>query len=304
MMNNTGLSRFKTLGPDGEKFMMRIYKTITAASLLLTPVALLAAEGTFDKTLHVNGPVTLSVSTGAGHIRVTPGQDSSVHIIGHVHAAKWNSWVDSGSPEQRVQTIVANPPIEQTGNIISIGKHTNYRDVSIDYDITTPKGTDLTASSGSGDIHVADLNGPGKINTGSGSIDASGLGGRVYLETGSGDIRAEMLSSTSVKAQTGSGTIRLKNVQGELNAGTGSGDLEVQGQPTAPWKLETGSGSITLTTGNSHFSLDAETGSGTVHSDPPLTVHGSLDRHHIVGDINGGGPTVRVQTGSGDVRIH
>ena len=283
--------------------MTYIHKAIAAASLLLTPAVLLAADGTFDKTLHVSGPVTLSVSTGAGHIHVTPGSDSNVHIIGHVHAAKWNSWIDSGSPEQRVQSIVANPPIEQAGNIITIGKHTNYRDVSIDYDITTPKGTDLSANSGSGDIHVADLNGPAKINTGSGSIDASGLGGRVELETGSGDIRAEMLTSTNVKAHTGSGTIRLRNVQGELIAGTGSGDITVQGQPTSPWKLETGSGSITLTTGSAHYSLDASTGSGSVHSGPPLTVHGSLDRHHIVGDINGGGPTVRVQTGSGDVRI-
>jgi DUF4097 and DUF4098 domain-containing protein YvlB len=283
--------------------MIRIHQAIAAASLMLTPVALFAAEGTFDKTLHVSGPVTLSVSTGSGTIHITPGADSSVHIIGHVHAAKWNNWVDSGSPEQRVQTIVANPPIEQTGNTISIGKHTNYRDISIDYDITAPKGTDLSANSGSGDIRVADLNGAAKISTGSGTIEASGLGERVYLETGSGDIHAEMLSPTSVKAQTGSGNIRLRNVQGELNAGTGSGDIEAQGQPTAPWKLETGSGSITLITGNARFSLDASTGSGSVHSDPPLTVHGNLDRHHVIGDINGGGPTVRVETGSGDVRI-
>ncbi|HEX3437843.1 MAG TPA: DUF4097 family beta strand repeat-containing protein [Pseudacidobacterium sp.] len=283
---------------------MHIYKALAAASLLFTPAVLLAADGTFDKTLQVNGPVTLSVNTGSGYIHITPGSDSSVHIIGHVHAAKWNSWIDSGSPEQRVQAIVSNPPIEQTGNIISVGKHTNYRDISIDYEVTTPKGTDLAANTGSGDIRIADLNGPAKLNTGSGSIEASGLGGRVSLETGSGDIGAEMLSASSVRAHTGSGSIRLRNVQGELNAETGSGDMEIQGQPTAPWKLETGSGSVTMNTGNARFSLDAETGSGSVHSDPPITTHGSFEKHHIVGDVNGGGPTVRVETGSGDIRIH
>jgi DUF4097 and DUF4098 domain-containing protein YvlB len=65
----------------------------------------------------------------------------------------------------------------------------------------------------------------------------------------------------------------------------------------------TGSGSVTLTTGGAHFSLDASTGSGGVHSDPPITTHGSLEKHHVMGDINGGGPTVRVETGSGDIRI-
>ena len=282
---------------------MHLHKAFAVTLLLLTPAALLAADGTFEKTLQTNGAVTLSVNTGAGYIHVTPGSDSSVHIIGHVHAAKFNSWIDSGSPEERVREVVSNPPIEQSGNNINIGKHTDYKNISIDYEITTPKGTDLTATSGSGDIRVADLNGPAKLNTGSGTIDASGLNGRTSLETGSGDIRAQMQSSTSVKAQTGSGTIRLKNVQGELYAETGSGDMEIQGQPTSNWRLQTGSGSVTLNTGNSRFSLDAQTGSGSVHSDPPITTHGSFERHHITGDVNGGGPTVRVETGSGDIRI-
>jgi len=282
---------------------MHLHRICAISVMLLTPVALLAADGTFDKTLHTSGAVTLSVSTGAGYIHVTPGSDASVHVIGHVHAAKWNSWIDNGSPEQRVHEVVSNPPIEQSGNTIDIGKHTDYKNISIDYEITTPKGTDLTANSGSGDIHVADLSGPAKLNTGSGSIDASGLSGRVSLETGSGDIRSAMQSSTSVKAHTGSGSIRLKNVQGDLYAQTGSGDMEIQGQPTSDWRLQTGSGSVTLNTGNSRFSLDAQTGSGSVHSDPPISTHGSFERHHITGDVNGGGPTVRVETGSGDIRI-
>jgi hypothetical protein len=282
---------------------MHLYKAFAVALFVLSPAALLAAEGTFDKTLHTSGTVTLNVSTGAGYIHVTPGSDASVHIIGHVHAAKWNSWIDNGSPEERVHEVVSNPPIAQSGNTIDIGKHTDYKNISIDYEITTPKGTELAAESGSGDIHVADLAGPAKLNTGSGSIDASGLNGRVSLETGSGDIRSAMQASTDVKAHTGSGSIRLKNVQGALFAETGSGDLEIQGQPTSDWRLQTGSGSVTLATGNSRFSLDAQTGSGSVHSDPPISTHGSFERHHITGDVNGGGPTVRVETGSGDIRI-
>jgi hypothetical protein len=284
---------------------MQLHKAIAVTALLLTPAALLAADGTFDKTLHTSGAVTLYVNTGSGYIHITPGSDSEVHIIGHVHAAKWNSWIDNGSPDERVHQVVSNPPIEQTGNTISVGKHTEeYKNISIDYDITTPKGTDLSANTGSGDLHVADLNGPAKLGTGSGSIDASGLSGRTSLETGSGDIRAALQSPSGVKAHTGSGSIRLKGVQGELMAETGSGDVEVQGQPTSAWRLQTGSGSVTLDTGSSRFSLDAQTGSGSVHSDPPITTHGSFEKHHITGDVNGGGPTVRVETGSGDIRIH
>lgn len=286
---------------------MQFQRTLAIAALLLTPTALLAADanGTFDKTIHTNGSASLSVNTGSGYIHVSPGSDSSIHIIGHVHASKWNGWGSDGggSPEERLKQVIDNPPIEQTGNIVAIGKHTNYKNISIDYEITTPKGTSLEANSGSGDIRVSDLDGSGHLNTGSGSIEATGLSGRVVLETGSGDIRADLTSPTGVKAQTGSGSIRLKGVQGELYAQTGSGDVEIDGQPTASWKLETGSGSVTLGTGSSHFTLDAQTGSGSVHSDPPISTHGSFERHHITGDINGGGPIVRVQTGSGDIRI-
>ena len=278
---------------------------LAIVALAASPAMMLAADGTFDKTLHVSGTVMLSVNTGSGYIRVSPGSDSEVHIIGHVHASHWSGWGDEGSPEDRVKQVVANPPIEQDGNVITVGKHTNYHNISIDYDITTPRGTNLEADSGSGDLRLSDLGGPLKANTGSGSIDATGLSGRVALQTGSGDIRAEMHSAPDVKAETGSGSIRLRGVNGGLYAETGSGDIDVEGQPGTNWKLETGSGSITLDTGGrAKFTLDATTGSGSIHSDPPISTHGSLERHHITGEINGGGPTVRVETGSGDVRIH
>jgi DUF4097 and DUF4098 domain-containing protein YvlB len=278
---------------------------IAVLALAASPAMLLAADGTFDKTLHVSGSVTLSVNTGSGYIHVSPGSDSEVHIIGHVHANRWNGWGESGSPEDRVKEVVSNPPIVQDGNTITVGKHTNYHNISIDYDVTTPRGTNLEANSGSGDLHLTDIGGSLKAETGSGSIDATGLSGQVILHTGSGDIAADMHSAPDVKAETGSGSIKLHGVTGGLYAETGSGDIEVEGQPGTSWKLETGSGSVTLDTGGrAKFSLDATTGSGSIHSDPPITTHGSLERHRVTGDINGGGPTVRVETGSGDVRIH
>ncbi len=275
---------------------------MAAVIAVVAPTAALAADGTFDKTLHVSGSVVLSVSTGSGYVHVSPGSSSEVHIVGHVHA---NGWGFGASADDRVKQVMSNPPIDQSGDVITIGKHQDWiRNVSIDYDITAPKGTQLEANSGSGDLRLQDLGGPLKANTGSGSIDAGGFSGRVQLETGSGDIRAGLQAANDVKATTGSGSIHLQGVEGSLFAETGSGDIEIGGHPSSPWKLETGSGSVTLNVGNSHFTLDASTGSGSVHSDPPITTHGALERHHIQGDINGGGPTVRVETGSGDIRIH
>jgi hypothetical protein len=281
---------------------MNLRFAAAALALVLTPAALFAAEGTFDRTLHVTGAATLNVSTGSGYIHITPGPDGSIHIIGHVHAS--NGWF-SGSADDRARQVAANPPIEQTGNSISIGKHTHYNNISIDYVITAPRGTTISAAAGSGDINVSNLGAPLRADTGSGTIEANDLTGNVALNAGSGDIRAMMDNAEHVRVGTGSGNINLTGVTGKLYAEAGSGDIEISGSPRADWKIVTGSGSVTLNTGNSRYSLDASTGSGNIHSDPPLTVHGNTNPFHVIGDVNGGGgPTVRVQTGSGGVHIH
>jgi DUF4097 and DUF4098 domain-containing protein YvlB len=269
-----------------------------AAILALAAVPALANEANFERNLTVNGHVELTVSTGSGHIHITHGSGDRVHIVGHVKS----NW---GANEAKVQEIANNPPVEQTGNIIRIGQHhENYHNISIDYDIEAPANSFLEANSGSGDINDDGVGQNAKLGTGSGGIHATGLQGGFNVNTGSGNIYAEQTGQGDVKAQTGSGTVELKNVNGSLRAGTGSGNIKVAGTPTSDWKLGTGSGSVEFWSGNSAFTLDASTGSGSVHSDPEMTVQGSFDKHHIVGKVHGGGPTVRIETGSGDVRVH
>jgi hypothetical protein len=299
--------------------------TILVAMTMYLPAAL-AAEKSFDRTLSVNGPVTLHVATGSGYIHVSPGADNQVHIVGHVKSSS-NSWLGwGGSSDDAVGKVATNPPIDQAGNIIRVGDdHGNdwSHHVSIDYEITTPANTMLVAESGSGDLQLSNINGTVKghtgsgsiradklgsgsrLETGSGTIEASNLMGATTLQTGSGEIRAQLSSAGDVVAGTGSGDIKLENVQGAVKAETGSGTLEISGQPTAPWKLETGSGDISLRLGNARFTLDAVTGSGSVKSDPPLTIttHGSTDKHQVSGTVNGGGPTIKAETGSGDIHI-
>jgi DUF4097 and DUF4098 domain-containing protein YvlB len=284
---------------ESRNIMKRMFAAAIAA-LTLAALPALASEATFERNLSINGHAELTVGTGSGSIHITRGSDNQVHIFGKVHS---NNWGDNN--DARVKEIAANPPIEQTGNIIRIGaRHENYHNISIDYEIQAPANSFLDAGSGSGDIKVEGVGDNAKLSTGSGSIHATGLQGGFTLNTGSGDIVADQTGDGDVKAQTGSGSIDLKNVHGGLKAGTGSGDIKISGSPTMDWKLETGSGSIEFWPGNTGFTLDASTGSGSVHTDREMAVQGSFDKHHITGKVNGGGPTVRIETGSGDVRIH
>ena len=275
-------------------------KTIVVATAIAAALALpaLASDTTFERNLSVNGRVELSASTGSGNIHITRGSGSQVRIVGHIHG----SW---GADENRIKELAANPPIDQTGNIIRIGaRHENLHNISISYDIEAPENSFLEASSGSGNIIDDGVGSSAKLNTGSGDIHAHGLQGGYSAETGSGNIEIEQTGSGDVKAQTGSGNIELHGVAGGLHATTGSGDISVAGSPSSPWHLETGSGNIEFSPGGSAFTLDASTGSGSVHTDQEMLVQGSQDRHHIVGKIRGGGATVRIETGSGDIRVH
>ncbi|MFZ1084177.1 MAG: DUF4097 family beta strand repeat-containing protein [Terracidiphilus sp.] len=271
---------------------------MAAAALALAALPALGAEATFERTLQVSGRVELSVATGSGNIHLTRGSGNQVHIWGKVKSG----W---GGSEEKVKEIAANPPIEQTGSIIRIGaRHMELHNISIDYEIQAPQNTFLDASSGSGNVTVEGVGENAKLSAGSGDIHATGLHGGFSAETGSGNIYAEQMGEGFVKAETGSGNLELRNLRGGLHAEAGSGNIKAGGAPTGDWKLEAGSGNIDLWIGNAAVTLDASTGSGSIHTDQEMLTHGSSDHHHVEGKINGGGPTVRVETGSGDVRVH
>ena len=285
---------------------IKVLATTAAATLTLAAATAFAADSNFDRTLNVSGSPNVSVSTGSGYIHLNPGSGNQVHITARVRSS--HGWMSGGSGDvdSRIQQIVANPPIVQSGNDITIGeRHNNdlYRNITIDYDITLPKTSAINAATGSGDVQIQDVGANVKAQSGSGSVHVHGVQGPTTLGTGSGDIELEQTGPGDVKAETGSGSIRLQGVAGALKASTGSGDIEAQGQPTTDWKVSTGSGAVRLIVGNSRFNLDADTGSGSINVSQPITMQGSLNRHHVSGVVNGGGPTIRVGTGSGDIQI-
>jgi DUF4097 and DUF4098 domain-containing protein YvlB len=224
-----------------------------------------------------------------------------------------------------VHQVESNPPIQQSGTSIRIGYNLPEdvkRHVSINYEITVPADTSLQAHSGSGNIEVAGVRSEVQAQTGSGDIRMRDIGSRLRVQTGSGNIRAEdvaapfsaqagsgdieasLTGSGDVDVHTGSGTIHLRGIKGGLRARTGSGNIETDGSVTGPWELHSGSGNIRMAVGSaSGFNLDLHTSSGSIHSDLPITVQGSMSPRELKGSVKGGGPEVAVSTGSGDVEI-
>lgn len=316
-----------------------------AIAILATLPAAFAGDvkGGFTKTLTVSGPADVDVTTGSGNITVTTGNSSSVSIRATISATDRWFGNDGISAAEKVKRIESNPPVEQNGNLITIGKITDRElrnNVSITYDITLPATSKLRAQTGSGDVDVIGVNGTVKLNTGSGNITARQLGdetrvstgsgdiklnsvkGRVYAsagsgnvqacgvaggfygQTGSGDITYEQTAPGTATAKTGSGNIVLRNVKGGLEAHTGSGDIEADGDVKADWQAESGSGNISLQLPKgSAFTLDARSSSGTVTVDHPVTIQGAVKRNRVQGKVGAGGMLVSLESGSGDIRI-
>ena len=103
---------------------MKSAKTLVLllALVALAAVQLQAAEtGSFDKTLQVSGAVDLNVMSGSGNITMRTGASSVVHVSAKIRAR--DQWFGGGmSAHEKIQKIQANPPIEQTGNTIRIGR--------------------------------------------------------------------------------------------------------------------------------------------------------------------------------------
>ena len=242
------------------------------------------ADGTFERTLSVTGPVDLDIRTGSGDIAVRAGTDGSVHVTGRVRARlSMNE-----NPQERVDRIRANPPVTQAGNTVRIGATGDnplYQNVSISYEVVVPANAKIQARSGSGDIGIA--------------MTASGVEAR----TGSGDINV-LGASGGFMAQTGSGDVHAGRIAGAMKASTGSGDIDAAQTAPGPVQMETGSGDITLKLPeDAGFTLTVRTGSGSITTTHPVVSASSRQHNRLDGSVRGGGPPVDIRTGSGDVRI-
>ena len=279
------------------------------AATLLAPIAAYA-DGNFERTLSVSAQPDLYVASGSGSIRVFPGSDGQIHVKAHLHGGSGN-FGGSGDVDARINRIVANPPIQQSGNTIHVGDpspadRSLYNNISIDYEITAPHGVALNLRTGSGDVEVDNLGRFLKAESGSGSVRAHNLSGPAELHTGSGDIELQEQAAGDVHARTGSGSIRAQGLNGAFEAHTGSGDIEAGGHLAGSGELQSGSGSIRLHLGHdAHFNLSATTGSGTIRvSQPGAPQQDRYNHNSLSGPVNGGGPSLEIRTGSGDIEIN
>lgn len=299
----------------------------TLVSAVMCVVTMAAASSAyaqrvpFEKTFAVTSPATLDVSTIRGKIEIVAGDPGKIIAAGDVTVR-----VGLTVPADAVAVatrIAGAPPIEREGATIRLRPPANPADrraVTVNYVVRVPPDTTVRTVSDSGATIVRGVSGALDVRTqsaaieidsargativtsGSGTIKVIQAGSSLRVRTQSGAVDATVAGQGDVEVKTGSSAITLRGVRAGLLVDTQSGRVTVAGRPGQDWTVTTGSSAVDVDVeSGAGFSVDARSRSGSVAIQGPL--QGSTDKRMATGKINGGGPTVRIATGSGAIRV-
>lgn len=247
------------------------YISILALSLIATA----ASAGTYEKSFDVKSGGELDINTDVGSIQITTHSEPTILL----------SFKSEGLDEDdfTLDHKVSN------GDLTIIGEMRKgrswYNNVRAEFKLTIPVKYSTNVKTSGGSISLKDL---------VGDIDLNTSGGSLYVEQVTGD----------VELHTSGGSITTESIYGEIDAHTSGGSisLTMDKQPTEDAKFTTSGGSITayLVSGI-NLDINASSSGGRVKSE--FNVNGRVKRSAMRGEINSGGPDLKLHTSGGSISI-
>ncbi|MGB6248649.1 MAG: hypothetical protein WBF54_06025 [Terriglobales bacterium] len=246
----------------------------------------------------------VELNSGGGNIRLDD-------IGGEVVAETGGGMIDVGSVEGNVNLQTGGGNIKVASAKGEIKAESGGGNVVV---LSGLQGAVL--ETGGGSIRVEKCSGPVKATTGGGSIDLGDIGGAAQIETGGGSIRLASAKGR-VQAETGGGSIELNGAP-SVQAETSAGGIIVKLLSSSAAarnnsSLETSAGDITVYLANDlaiSIRAEIEIANGhTIHSDfsdiHVSTEGGDYGPKTVTaeGQLNGGGPVLKVRTNSGSVNF-
>lgn len=274
-----------------------------------------------------NSDVTVNVPRDLDLVKIETdcGQIVTTGISGRLEA-------ESGSGMVHLDDIGGAVNVETGGGTIDVGN------VGADLTLQTGSGNihigsakgKVVAESGAGSLVLISGSDGASLETAGGSIHVEKCTGGVKAETGGGSINLGDISGEA-QIENGGGTLRISSASGPVQIENGSGNIEIWGVPSA--HVETGAGAITakFISGSERKDSELETGMGDITiylaANVNLTVQANIEAsngHQILsdfpeikvsseggqwgpkqvsaeGDLNGGGPVLKVRTTMGNI---
>ena len=241
---------------------------------MLTPIAigLLSAVTMIPQTdtlVTLQGETRLELELWAGEVVVQTWDRNAVQI--------------SAEHSDRVGIEV-----NSEGNVLQIemDMRRGYRPLPVDFELTVPRGIDLSIEGMSisvsiedagGDVEIASVNGDIDIRGGNGDIIAESVNGEVTIDGAQGRIEVTGVSqgvtitnsTGEIVAETVAGSLRLENVNARLiEAGTVAGTIYFDGE------IQDGG----------RYSFDSH--AGVVELVLPTGINAQIEALSLVGDID------------------
>jgi DUF4097 and DUF4098 domain-containing protein YvlB len=259
-------------------------RKIALCAVVLLVAALAARADDWNKNFPLTGKPQLVVETDDGNITVATGSaqqvQAEVHTTGY-RIANDDVRIEAHQDGNRVELRVRRP--NHTFNL-GFGSHHSIR-----VTLTVPPDSDL-------DLHTKD-----------GNVEAAGVRGRHQIRTGDGNVKLRDVDG-AVSVSTGDGNVIADGRFDEFSARTGDGNIDATvrsgSKMSSSWSMHTGDGNVHLALpANFAANIDAHSCDGHVQSELPITVSGSFKENGLRGQMNGGGPTLELRTGDGDIRL-
>ncbi len=157
---------------------MRLTNVVAILALFGYSAASLAASGSFETSIAIDGDAIVDVSNQSGTVVVRGGDVDEVTIHARITIDKRYAKTDPQKAGKVIGQIKRSPPVESDGNRITVGelkKHTHQRYASISYEIVVPRETAVIVHSVSGDVLVSGITGEVKATSDTGKVTVANL---------------------------------------------------------------------------------------------------------------------------------
>jgi hypothetical protein len=278
---------------------------LAGLGLALATAAAHAGPKVWDQTWDLTTPADVHVIANDAHVRVHVGPPGQVKVHVEYELRSWGVVMGGGEP-----TVVFERKSDQIWITLqdprSIGVIGGV-DERFVADVTVPASVQLAVRTADGAIDVEPVMGRLQLESGDGAIRARGLKGEIEVRSGDGRVTLDDIDG-QLRARTRDGHLTASGRFDKLDLGAGDGrvDAIVQpgSQPASSWNVETGDGSVNLRIPhNINTLLDARTRDGHINVQLPIPVQGRLDRRELIGELNNGGPSLRIRTGDGSITL-
>ena len=269
---------------------------------------LIYATAEENKTLDVEGPVTLKIRDDAGTVTVNSGMSDEQVLV---KVVKTGSAFTQAGAESDLKDIQYE--VKQDGNAITLTYKRENLNIdnsvdTVDFIVTVPSETSVEVDANFGEVNVKDTRGSVDIANSFGDVILLSIEGEVTVDTRSGKVDASAINAgdANIELTSGFGTVSLDGANGkDIVLHSSSGILEMSDvRASGKVEMATDFGDVRFNNGSAS-ALRVETNSGKVTLEG-LTLRGALTAKSELGEISlekVKATSYDVQTNSGSITL-